>query len=175
MADPPRAALILNVYKALDAGDTQMITGLLQGAVDPTDTAVSMRPMSYLMDVASGSGAERRAMIAAQAETALLGLHMNFSTPLETVDLSLDLGDAFRTPPVSDVPTLVLSGTLDGRTYPTSGQEATAGLTNRQTVTVTNGGHNLFMLSPEVTAVIQDFMRGEMVDGREIYIDLPEF
>lgn len=175
VADPPRAALILNVYKALDAGDTEMITGLLQRAVDPTDTAVSMRPMSYLMDVASGSGIERRAMITAQAETALLGLHMNYSMPLETVDPSLDLGETFRAAPVSDVPTLVLTGTLDGRTYPASGQEATAGLINRQTVTVTNGGHNLFMLSPEVTTAIQDFMRGESVDGRDILIDLPEF
>ncbi len=175
VADPARAALILNVYRALDAGDTEMITSLLQRAVDPTDTAVSFRPMTYLMDIASGSGAARRAMITAQAETALLGLFMNFSMPLETVDPSLDLGETFRTAPVSDVPTLVLSGTLDGRTYPKSGQEATRGLSNRQTVTVTNGGHNLFMLSPEVTTAIQDFMRGEMVDGLEIIIDLPEF
>jgi len=175
IADPARAALILNVYKSLDAGDTQLITTLLQQAIDPTDTAISLRPMSYLMDVASGSGASRRQMIVKQGETALLGLHMNFSLLLETVDPSLDLGDAFRMAPVSDVPTLVLTGTLDGRTYPESGQEATAGLSNRQTVIVQNGGHNLFMLSPEVTTVIQDFMRGEMVDGREIIVDLPEF
>ncbi len=175
VADPARAVLILNVYKALDAGDTVMIAGLLQRGVDPTDTAVSFRPMSYLMDIASGSGAERRAMITEQAETALLGLQMNFTMHLETVDPSLDLGETFRTPPVSDIPTLVLSGTLDGRTYPQSGQEATAGLSNRQTVTVTNGGHNLFMLSPEVTETIQDFMRGEMVGGREIIINLPDF
>lgn len=175
VADPPRAALILNVYRALDAGDTEFITSLLQRGVDPTDTTVSFRPMTYLMDVASGSGAARRAMIAKQAETALLGLHMNFSMHLETVDPSLDLGATFRKIPVSEVPTLILSGTLDGRTYPQSGQEATAGLSNRQTVAVTNGGHNLFMLSPEVTETIQDFMRGESVDGREIIVDLPQF
>ena len=114
-------------------------------------------------------------MIEAQAKTALLGPHMNFSLHLETVDPSLDLGDTFRTPPISDVPTLVLSGTLDGRTYPESGQEATAGLAQRQTVIVKNGGHNLFMLSPEVTGTIQDFMRGQVVDGRTIIVDLPEF
>jgi pimeloyl-ACP methyl ester carboxylesterase len=127
------------------------------------------------MDVASGSGVKRRALITEQAKTALMGLHMNFSLPLETVEPSLDLGDEFRTAPISDVPTLVLSGTLDGRTYPESGQEATAGLSNRQTVMVTNAGHNLFMLSPDITTVIQDFMRGETVDGREITVDLPEF
>ena len=114
-------------------------------------------------------------MITQQAETALMGPHMNFSMHLETVDASLDLGETFRSAPVSDVPTLLISGTLDGRTYPESGQEATAGLSNRQTVIVENGGHNVFMQSPEVTTVIQDFMRGETVDGREIYIELPEF
>ena len=71
--------------------------------------------------------------------------------------------------------TLQLSGTLDGRTYPESGQEATAGLSNRQTVIVTNAGHNLFMLSPDVTQVIQGFMRGEQVDSRELTVGLPEF
>jgi len=175
VADPARAVLALNLYNTLDQGNTQMITVVLGQAIDPNDTAVSLQPMSYLMDVASGSSPARRAMIMKQGETALLGLHMNFSLPLETVDPSLDLGEAFRQAPISDVPTLVLSGTLDGRTYPQSGQEATAGLTNRQTVTITNGGHNLFMLSPEVTEIIQAFMREKTVDGHEITINLPDF
>ncbi len=174
-ADPARVTWILGVYKGLDEGSTQPLTALLQQGVDPTNTAISFRPMTYLMDVASGSGAARRAMITEQAKTALLGLHMNFSMYLETVDPSLDLGDIFRQAPVSDVPTLVLSGTLDGRTYPESGQEATAGLSARQSVSVVNGGHNLFMLSPEVTQTIQDFMRGGVVDQREIFIELPDF
>lgn len=175
VADPARVTLILGVYQALDQGDISAITSLLVRAVDPADTAVTFRTMSYLMDIASGSGAARRAMITRQGQTALLGLHMNFSMHLETVDPSLDLGDEFRQPPVSDVPTLLLSGSLDGRTYPESGQEATVGLSSRESVRVTNGGHNLFMLSPEVTRTIQEFMRGTNVDGREIIVDLPEF
>ncbi|MEL6825167.1 MAG: alpha/beta fold hydrolase [Pseudomonadota bacterium] len=173
--DPVRVVWILEAYKGLDDGDSSTMIALLQRAIDPSDTSVTFRPMTYLMDVASGSGPERRAMLEAQAKTALLGPHMNFSLHLETVDPSLDLGDTFRAAPMSDVPTLVLSGTLDGRTYPESGQEATAGLAQRQTVIVKNGGHNFFMLSPEVTETIQQFMRGEPVHGREILIDLPEF
>lgn len=174
-ADPARIVWILGVYKALDEGITEPLVAMLQRAVNPSDTAVSFRPMGTLMDVASGSGSARRAMLTRQAETALMGPHMNGTMHLETVDPSLDLGDDFRTPPVSDVPILVLSGTLDGRTYPESGQEATAGLSHRQTVTVINGGHNLFMLSPDITAVIQDFMRGDNVNGREITVSLPTF
>ncbi|MEL6414195.1 MAG: alpha/beta fold hydrolase [Pseudomonadota bacterium] len=175
VADPARAVWALDVFQALDAGDTAPVIALMQRAVDPTDTAISFRPMTVLMDVASGSSPERRLMIKQQAETALMGTHMNFSMHLETVDPSLDLGDAFREAPVSDVPTLVISGTLDGRTYPESGLEATTGLSKRQVVLVENGGHNVFMQSPEVTSVIQDFMRGETVDGREIIAELPEF
>lgn len=175
VADPARAAIILNVYAALDAGITEPLVGLMQRAIDPTDETVSFPTMHILMDVASGSSQQRRDMLTEQAKTALLGLQTNASSILETVNPSLDLGAAFRTPPVSDVPVLVLHGTLDGRTYPQSGQEATAGLTHRQTVTVINGGHNLFMLSPEVTTTIQDFMRGVSVDGRNIVIDLPDF
>jgi len=43
------------------------------------------------------------------------------------------------------------------------------------TVTVVNAGHNLFMSSPEVTAAIQQFMRGETITDSEITIDLPAF
>ena len=175
VADPARVVWILEVYRGLDEGDTEPLIALLQRAIDPADTAISFRPMTALMDVASGSGPDRRAMITEQAETALLGPYMNFSMHLETVDPTLDLGEDFRRPPVSDVPTLVLSGTLDGRTYPNSGQEATDGLSNRQTVIVENAGHNLFMLSPEVNETIQDFMRGQVVDGRTLIVDLPEF
>lgn len=175
VADPARAAIILNVYAALDAGITEPLVGLMARAVDPTDEAISLPPMHILMDVASGSSQQRRTMLAEQAKSSLLGLQTNMSAILETVDPALDLGEGFREAPVSDVPVLLLHGTLDGRTYPESGQEATAGLKNRETVMVKNAGHNLFMLSPEVTATIQDFMRGKTVDGRTITVDLPDF
>lgn len=178
-ADPDRAAMMLNIYKSLDEGNSAPITALLQGAIDPNDSAISFRTMGMLMDVASGSGATRRAMIEDQAKSALLGLHMNATMHLETVDavldLGLDLGDDFRKLPVSKVPTLILSSTLDGRTYPESHDEASAGLSQRQLVNVRFGGHNVFMSSPEVTQTIQAFMRGTNVNGNEIIINLPEF
>lgn len=174
-ADPARVVLLLRMYEELDAGRTDFIARILSSAVDPTDTTVSYPAMSILMDVASGSSPQRSALIEEQAATAIVGPHLNFSMHLETVDPSLDLGEGFRAAPVSWVPTLVLSGTLDGRTFPESGLEATRGLQRAQRVTVTNGGHNLFMLSPEVTETIADFMRGEDVDGRNIIVDLPDF
>ncbi len=175
VADPNRAALILSMYKSIDEGNNQPIVQLLSSVVSSGDDNINFRTMSMLMDVASGSGDSRRKMINEQAKSSILGLHMNATMHLETVDPSLDLGNQFRIAPASNVPTLVLSGTLDGRTYPQSHREATAGLTQRQFVNVKYGGHNLFMSSPKVTETIQNFMRGNNVDGEEIIIDLPKF
>ena len=91
----------------------------------------------------------------------------------EIVDL--DLGDDFRTEAVSDVPTLLLTGTLDGRTYIDAQIEATAGLSKLTHVLVENAGHNLFMRSPEVTEVIHQFLNGDDITKERIIIELPAF
>ncbi|MCK5751007.1 MAG: alpha/beta hydrolase, partial [Oricola sp.] len=87
----------------------------------------------------------------------------------------LDLGEGFREKPVSDIPTLLFSGTLDGRTYPKSQAEALSGMSNLTTVTVVNAGHNIYMTSPEVTETIQAFMRGEAVTKTKILAAPPGF
>jgi pimeloyl-ACP methyl ester carboxylesterase len=173
-ADPTRMLWMLDIYRALDNGITKPLASVFSRFIDHEEEVIAFGPMSSLMDVASGTSKERRKLIIEQGKTSLLGLQLNGSLAVETVDPSLDLGDAFRQAPVSDVPTLVFTGTLDGRTFPKSGQEATQGLSQKQAVTVINGGHNLFMLSPEVTEVIQAFMRGENVDGRKIFIPMPK-
>ena len=71
------------------------------------------------------------------------------------------------------MPTLLLTGTLDGRTYPEGQAEAVKGMKNLTQVTVVNAGHNLFMVSPEVTAVIHEFMRGQPVSKHKIIVPLP--
>jgi len=87
----------------------------------------------------------------------------------------LDLGPDFRRGPTGDTPLLLLTGTLDGRTYPQSQREAVAGLSTVTQVTVVNAGHNLFMTSPDVAEAMHAFMRGEPVASEEIVIDLPDF
>jgi pimeloyl-ACP methyl ester carboxylesterase len=88
---------------------------------------------------------------------------------------NLDLGDDFRSTPKSDVPTLLLSGTLDGRTYVQSQHEAAAGLSNLTKVTVKNAGQNLFMLSPKVTETIKIFLSDKPIEYKKIEVTLPPF
>jgi pimeloyl-ACP methyl ester carboxylesterase len=175
IADPNRfAAQLVRIYIALDEGKTGPLTAFLQRWETP-NAAISFEVMPVMMDIASGVSSARRVLIEQQAQSSLLGQFLNDTLYLIDAAPSYDLGDTFRQKPVSNVPLLLLSGTLDGRTYIDSQREAVSGLKNRQIVTVTNGGHNLFMVSPEVTEAIREFMRGEPVDGREIVVDVPEF
>lgn len=175
ISDPEGAMLMLAVYRAADAGNTQPIADIMQRFFSP-GAAMKMRAMPLAMDVASGIDDQRLALVEQQASTALLADTLNFPMPqLRDAFPQLDLGDAFRTVPVSHVPTLLLTGTLDGRTYPDSHREATAGLDHLQEITIVNAGHNLFMTTPEVTAAIERFMRGEPAASSHIVAPLPEF
>lgn len=175
IADPANAGLLPALYAGLERGDTQLPIMLLQFFWTPGE-AISMNAMPTAMDLASGIDADRLALVEAQAQTSLLGAYLNFPMPqLNEAIPGLDLGPDFRRGPTGDTPLLLLTGTLDGRTYPQSQREAVAGLSTVTQVTVVNAGHNLFMTSPDVAEAMHAFMRGEPVASEEIVIDLPDF
>jgi hypothetical protein len=172
IADPNSAIRVLSLYAALDAGQIEPVAGLL-GFLYPAGAPIVFDAMPLAMDVASGVSEQRLALVEEQAEAALLGTWLNFPMPQLRGALGLDLGEAFRAPPESDVPTLLLTGTLDGRTYPAEQAAAVAGLSALTHITVVNAGHNLFMTTPDVTEIIQRFMRGEEIAAREIVAPAP--
>lgn len=175
ISDPESAMMMLAVYRAADAGNYQPIAVIMQKYFSP-GAPLKMKAMPLAMDVSSGISAQRLIRVEQQAKAALLGDALNFPMPQLRDEFSqLDLGEAFRKAPVSHVPTLMLSGTLDGRTYPDSHREATAGLDHLQSITVVNAGHNLFMTTPEVTTAIERFMRGEPAKSTQIIAPLPDF
>ncbi|WP_031235552.1 alpha/beta fold hydrolase [Asticcacaulis sp. AC402] len=174
ISDPGSAAQLLMLYLAVDAGYTEPLAGLFGRFVVP-GAPEAFRLMPLAMDVASGIGAQRLAQVQDEARSALLGDVLNYPMPQLTGVLGLDLGDGFRATAQSDIPVLVLTGTLDGRTYPREQQAAVAGLSNATTVTVANAGHNLFMVSPEVTEVIREFMRGDTPHTDLIKVPAPSF
>ena len=176
IADPHRfVSRLLQLYSALDHGILQPLPALVKRA-GLDEQVISFDIMSLAMDIASGITDDRLKLVEAQAESSLLGQMLNFPMPqLNRSIKGLDLGDDFRSNPKSAVPTLLLTGTLDGRTYIESQIEATQGLTNLTQVIVKNAGHNLFMVTPEVTQVMQQFMRGEVVKTKQINFELPKF
>lgn len=175
IADPESARILLMVYASLDTGQTEFVTGLLARFITPGEP-ISLRTMPTAMDLASGISPARLSLVGQQGPDSLLGLYLNFPMPqiLGTLP-GLDLGEGFRDGPVSDVPVLLLTGTLDGRTYPEGQREAVAGLSRVTQVTVVNAGHNLFMTSPEVGETMARFMRGEELEDGEIVIASPAF
>lgn len=171
ISDPSFALRLLDLYRAIDAGITEPVAGML-ARFHRHNAPIHFEAMPFYMDIASGIGKEQLAQFKMEAKTGLVGTQLNHPMPqLRDVVSGLDLGAAFRRPPVSDIPTLVLTGTLDGRTYPESQREAVAGLANVEITVVENAGHNLFMTSPAVTERILAFMRGEPGKSRIVIRD----
>jgi pimeloyl-ACP methyl ester carboxylesterase len=158
ISDPDRAKMLVGLYESLDAGDTGPVTGLMSRFVRPNEP-ISFNLMSVAMDIASGTSTDRRALIEEQAKSSLLGPYLNQAIEFEDTAENLVLSESFRINPVSDVPVLLLSGTLDGRTYLSSQIEAVSGLSDLDHMIIDGAGHNLFMWSTDVTERIQSFMR----------------
>jgi len=176
IADPQRGVVrLLQLYNALDHDITQVLPSIVK-RTKLDDGRIVFDVMPFAMDIASGVSLEREKIIRKQAASSLLGNMLNFPMPqLNKVVDGLELGDDFRTYPKSNVPTLLLTGTLDGRTYIQSQREATQGLSDLTQVIIKNAGHNLFMVSPEVTHIIQQFMKDQEIEIKEIEIELPRF
>ncbi len=176
IADPQRGvAKLLELYKNIEIGKFESLPYFVKRARFDNGN-ISFNVMSFAMDIASGMTPKRESLVNNQVKTSLLGSMLNFPMPqLNKSVVNLDLGDEFRRIPHSDVPTLVLTGTLDGRTYIEGQKEATRGLTNLTQVMVVNAGHNLFMVSPKVTDTIKSFLNGNKIDSFEIMNKLPQF
>lgn len=132
--------------------------------------------MSLAMDAASGISKQRWSQVQQQAKTALVGRTTNFPFPdINAVMPVTDLGDDFRQALHSDIPTLFVSGTLDGRTLYQSQVELAANFSNANMITVEGGGHNIFMAHPDISERILEFFNGQKVQSHTITLDPIKF
>lgn len=131
--------------------------------------STSHNPMGVAMDSASGVTKSRWDRIQKEAKTAFVGRTTNFPNPdIDPYVQVNDLGDDFRKDVISDIPTLFFAGTLDGRTLYESQIELTKNFNNGTVVTVDGAGHNLFVLDPEITTTIIDFLNGKPMNDKTI-------
>lgn len=174
LSDPDRAHQTASGILAMAADDPDYgFMTFFAGRLMPNQ--IELRVMPTMMDLASGLSPQRAKLVETQAQTALLGDSTNFPMPhLDDPAADYRLPDSFREDPLSDVPVLVVSGTLDGRTYPEAALEATRGLSARTVVTVENAGHNLFFDHPDVVPYIVDFLDGEPLTDTTLVAKLPE-
>jgi tetratricopeptide (TPR) repeat protein len=108
-------------------------------------------------------------MIAAQATRSRFGDVVNFFWP--EIDAATGVGDRgedYRAPLVSDVRTLLLSGSLDYNTPPFQAEQVRWGLTNAAHIEVANAGHEQVLGNDEVRRAMLSFLKGEEVHSETV-------
>lgn len=115
----------------------------------------------FTTDAASGVSAGRAALIATQARSARLQDAMNFPFPeINRAWQVADLGDAFRAPIVTAIPTLFVAGSLDGITPVEQTREVMAGFSDARLLVVEHAGHNSMFRGRGVPEALAAFFAG---------------
>jgi pimeloyl-ACP methyl ester carboxylesterase len=135
--------------------------------------------MRLVMDSSSGATLDRIAQIKREAGDALLGNAMNF---LDVGDVfgNPDLGDEYRSPIHTTVPTLFFSGTLDSSCPPFQADEVRKYFRNSVHIVVGNAGHEDMVTNAQVQQVVVEFFSGRDVSKQKIelpplrFLPIPE-
>jgi pimeloyl-ACP methyl ester carboxylesterase len=127
--------------------------------------------MSFMMDCASGISAARFNRIEKEKQTALLGAMIDFPFPKICAAWNQkDLGDAFRAPFKTDVPTLFISGTLDGRTPVGNAWETAKNFSESRHLIIERAGHSddLLVSSPDIVKAMAAFLNDGQIASTKI-------
>ena len=123
------------------------------------------------MDMQSNISPKRNAVVKSQLDKTVLGSAINFLSYdwMNTIQFPR-LPDEFRVLKTNNVKTLLLSGTLDGRTYGSSAVAIAKSFRKGKLVVIDNAGHDLFMQSPVIGELILSFFKGNPVQEEKITI-----
>ena len=169
-------AALPSVYYAMSKGDFSFVAQRWVAFNRPGQSIGSA--MTYMMDCHSGISPSRRKQIAKEAKTTLLGDMMDFPFPdICTAWGNADLGEKFRVPVKTKIPTLFISGTLDVRTPPSNAEEVRKGFQNSVHLIIDGAVHSdpLFLSSPKIKDVMLEFMKGQKVSTTSITLEALRF
>lgn len=173
LQDPATMIQVPVLYEHLEAGDFTDVAGILLDL----RTVGGLEAMPEAMDGASGISEERAARLVAEEEATLLGSGLLRSNVALAEGLGVpDLGPRFRAPVESRVPTLFISGTLDGRTPAANAREVLRGFPAGRHLIVENGGHgdDLLIGSPDLERAIVDFVARGETDVERVELPPPD-
>ncbi|NNG17480.1 MAG: alpha/beta fold hydrolase [Gemmatimonadales bacterium] len=131
----------------------------------------ALSAMTLAMDCASYASPERLERIEREGRSALLGATIDYPFPdICQVPGLPRLDEGFRAPLESDIPTLFISGTLDGRTPVENAEEVAAGFPNGRHLVIQGAAHSdpLFLSSPTILETMLAFARGEEINDSVI-------
>lgn len=119
--------------------------------------------LSMVADCTSGASPARLARIARESPASLMADSVNwpFMGVCEAWGAD-DAGDEYRTPVRSSVPTLFISGSIDGRTPEENAIDAASGFLNASMLRLDPAGHDddLLIAVPEIGQAIVAFLQG---------------
>lgn len=169
LKNPEDVAFLPQLYTEMYAGDFSAIAEKIWILKKYFFSRIN--PMSFAMDMQSGISVNRAKTVKYQMERTILGSTINFLQFewMQTLDFPM-LPEAFRKMPQNKVKALLLSGTLDGRTYLTSAKQIAKKCTNGQHVIIENAGHDLYMSSPLIGDLVLSFLSGKDIKTTEIHL-----
>ncbi len=167
MGDASDIPVLPRLLYSIDQGDYSLLRWFVQKRIG---NFYGVQGMSITMDLASGTSPSRLERIEEELtkspfQDIILAVLMNDNWPHP------DLGEEFRAPMVSNIPTLFMSGTLDFNTPPYQAEEVRWGFSNSNHIIVNNAGHEQVFTHPEAVPTIIRFLKGENVD--EVALSYP--
>ncbi|HVF90692.1 MAG TPA: alpha/beta fold hydrolase [Blastocatellia bacterium] len=160
------------LFYTIDKGDYSILARFVEKRFNQFGQGVNV--MTWVMDSSSGATGARWERINKEAKTAILGDAVNFPFPAMSEVLgNPDLGDAYRSPINTRVPTLFFSGTLDNNTPPFQADEVRRTFEKSTHIVVENAGHEDMIVNPQVQQAAVDFLSGR--DVSKVKISLPMF
>ena len=154
-------------FYTMHQGDYSILSRFVERRYNQFGAGSSL--MTVVMDASSGTSKQRAAKIEKEAKTTLLGEMVNFPFPgIDEVVGNPDLGDKYRSPIHTSVPTLFISGTLDNNTPPFQADEVRKTFRASTHIVVENAGHESMVVEARVQQAIVEFLRGGDVSKTKI-------
>ena len=157
-------------FYTMDKGDYSILKRFVERRYNQFGAGIWV--MTLVTDISSGVSKKRQRQIEKEAKTALLGDIVNFPiSEMSDVFGNPDLGDEYRSPITTDVPTLLVSGVLDNNTQPFQADEVRKTFRNSTHIIIENAGHESMLVDPQVQQTMVDFLKGQ--DVSKVKIALP--
>lgn len=134
--------------------------------------------MPLAMEAASAQSPQRRRLAEQQSQHSLLSDALNFPFPMLVDGLGLtDLGEQFRAPLYSDMPILLINGTLDGRTPPANALTLRTGLSASTQLLLENASHDdeSWLGHADIAETIASFLAAKPSSDSVLTLATPRF
>ncbi len=157
-------------FYTMDKGDYRILARFVERRYN--QFGGGMQLMSVVMDASSGCSKTRRQQIEKEAKSALLGDTVNFPFPgVGDILGNPDLGETYRSPLKTQVPTLFFSGTFDNNTPSFQTDEVRRFFKISTHLIVENAGHESMLVDAKVQQTMVDYLGGR--DVSQVKIALP--